>query len=305
MSVIRNADVRFYDIEQGADGLATGGVLRPKKGEGKNAGTGKGKGTGTRTFYKLIFEADSKERHPLCRDIFDQTGAWTSGQCDSAAAYTVWTLTFSENLTSVYTVDGEKTPITYSITSSVTLPEWKHLATTDPDDRAEITRVTMRTAHHEAGHSRCPEEVTAAVQRFWEALPPTVPRRDVSAINAAVAKVVREFYQHLGRNIADVTYDTVTRHGYIQGAVYNKSIDKQGDDRTKFSAPSVAEALMQELVADLVPTPKSKVHPSGRRRRHRSLKCGASGTCRIPRDVVAALGVGRPGPHPLHHHGGV
>jgi hypothetical protein len=289
-----DTQVRFYDIESTSTKkpshviLDTGSKTRKldgradKKASTGGAGTGTGAeptptepGAGTRTFYNLIFEANSKQEQPLCKDIFDQTGAWSSGKCDQAAAYTVWTLTFSDNLSAVYSPTGDKTPLTYKVTSSVTLPEWQHTfgEETDADDRAEILRVSMRTAHHESGHRRCPEEVTAAVQRFWDALPTTVPRHEVAAMNNAVYRTVREFYQHLGRNIADSEYDKISRHGYIQGAIFNKRVDKEGDDRTVFVADT--EALVSALVQGM--SPKQKRKPNVPRRRQRHAKCGIKG----------------------------
>jgi hypothetical protein len=295
MTVVRDTDVRFYDVEHGGGGGGKtldhlGGV---GDGDDDKPGPKPGpKSTATRQFYKLIFEAESKQSHPLCRDIFDQTGAWTSGKCEAAAAYTVWTLVFSENLPSIFSADGTKTPITYSITSSITLPEWKHGVVAAPDDKAEITRATVRTAHHEAGHGKCPEEVVAAVQRFWDALPAKIPRADVPAVNNAVYKVVTKFYQHLGRNVADIMYDSVSRHGYIQGAVFNKNPDTKGDNRTKFETAE-KHVFVKKLVTGLglgsgsSSTPPKRKHDAGRGRRHqRSLKCGASGRCSVPKSVL-------------------
>ena len=215
----------------------------------------------TSTFYRLIFEAPSKQTQPLCRDIFQQTGTWTVGKCEEAAAYTLWSLTFGPSVDAVYSPEGTKTPIATHITSSVTLPEWPGVKASNPDDRAEIMRVCMRTAHHEAGHRLCPEAVAAAVDRFWAALPQAVPPIRVPALNKAVSKVIHGFYEHVGRNITDVVYDKLTRHGYIQGAVFNQHVDKQGDDRTVFTKDdSTLVAAMAEGLVVLAPPRPLPLH---------------------------------------------
>jgi hypothetical protein len=270
----------------------------------------------TGAFYKLIFEAPSKKAQPLCRDIFQQTGAWTSGNCDQAAAYTIWSLTFSDNVDAVYTEDGTKTAITCHITSSVTLPEWHKVdATITPDDRAEIMRVCIRTAHHEAGHRQSPEAMAAAIDRFCTALPAAIPRGAVKATNCAVSKVIRGFYEHIGRNMTDVIYDAISRHGYIQGAVFNKKVDKQADNRTIFTHDddTLVSVMSDGLTggdddtrsgpdpdsnsdsdtnsgagSDFVagashPKPRAVGKPKRRRRVKRGLKCSATGTCPLRR----------------------
>jgi hypothetical protein len=212
-----------------------------------------GRKASVRAVYSALFETPDILVHPLCRDIAETTLGAVSHKCKDAAAYTKWSMQISGG--PLYDAHGAKRRLHITINSTVVLPKWAQRAVATPDNRAEIDRVLLNTAAHEAGHRSCPEDLAQAIVRFVNALPQSVDPRQVKAMNTGVDSIIHSFYYHQGRHIADAKKDVITRHGYIEGATYNTFPDKKGDPRDKYAQDA---RVVQHLVPRGTAAPQRK-----------------------------------------------
>ena len=181
---------------------------------------------GIKDYHDTIFGG---EVNPLCQEIKKFNGADVPG-CETAAAYTAWTVTTSKILYGKMKGGSiGKLPFHIRCNIRTSLPQWRQIKKTTTEEREEVRRFEMRTAYHERGHSLACESVAQSIQRFINSMPATVSDSDVAAMNDSVSRVIREFYLPMARK-ADEEYDAATGHGFTQGA---EAKDAVGQKRRK------------------------------------------------------------------------
>lgn len=188
------------------------------------------------SLHHVLFETQ-KQEHPMC-SLLSREGFSTDG-CERAAAFTTWNVRPKRAILEPYDpVTGKKTPpdmANIRVRARVVLPRWNQLRDASKLHRQEATRACMRTAYHEAGHMSTAHAVAEAIHRFVAALPARVAPAVVPVMNLAVQEVVRQFYIKQAR-VSDDLYDTLSRHGLIQGAVFDRALRPQGEPRHKYES---------------------------------------------------------------------
>ena len=179
------------------------------------------KTTGIKDYHDTIFGGVV---NPLCREIENFNGTHVLG-CESAAAYTAWTVVTSNVLYGKQGGRVARLPFVITCNIRTALPQWQQIDSTTTEEREEVRRFEMRTAYHERGHSLACESVAQSIQRFINSMPGTVSDADLDAVNESVRRVIREFYLPMARK-ADVEYDSATGHGFTQGAEAKDAVQK-------------------------------------------------------------------------------
>lgn len=169
---------------------------------------------GTAGYVAKLFDPKVK---PLCKLMKEETGM-DNPDCGVSTAYTSWSHTVPQK--ELYNRAGHKQALSIQYTTTATLPLWENIGSASKHDAAEARRADLRTAYHEAGHQSTPGALTAAIVRFADGMPGSVPAKDVQAYNTAVQTFITAFYVAMGR-AADKRYDATTGHGLLQGAEYS------------------------------------------------------------------------------------
>jgi hypothetical protein len=150
----------------------------------------------------------------LCAVMKDMLG-YKGKKCETAAAFTTWTIRLEPR--EPYAISGVKQPVAVQFEALVATPVWKHEAQAAADEAADARRFSAQTELHEHGHVASGENAAVCIAAFVNALPDAVAPVDVAPLNAAVQRVVQDFYIPAA-HAADKTYDLVTDHGRVQGA---------------------------------------------------------------------------------------
>lgn len=196
-----------------------------------------------RAYYNKLFHAKRPADQPLCQIIHKVEGV-PSTNCDQATAYTHWDMSFSTKC--IYdATTGRKQPLVVTFNHRMFLPKWSHIHSAKRRVGAEVMRSLSRTALHEAGHRASGEATAAAIQGLWEALPQQVNPATAPAMCKAFFALVQGFYYKLGRRVTDDNVDTVTRHGYVEGAEYNFRLEPAPKIATMTNAKAEHQALVQ------------------------------------------------------------
>ena len=169
---------------------------------------------GTAAYVSQLFDTKTK---PLCALMKTDTGN-DNPDCGVSAAYTTWSHAVTQE--ELYDATGRKQALSLEYATTATLPHWENIASAGKHDAAEARRADLRTAYHEAGHQSTPGALTAAIVRFADAMPATVPSGEVQVYNSAVKAFITLFYVAMARS-ADVRYDAATGNGLLQGAEYS------------------------------------------------------------------------------------
>lgn len=172
---------------------------------------------------RKVFDKLFKTRadgHPLCARL-GITSA--SSKCADAAAVTRWSFDVDLRTPIFNATTGARRTVRIDYSATVILPKWTQRDRAPVDDQAEIDRVFLNTALHEAGHRSTPEALATAVTRFLDALPARVHVDVAAAASSAAAAVITDFYCHQARHEADHRHDITSRHGTVEGAVFNKT----------------------------------------------------------------------------------
>lgn len=187
-----------------------------------------------RDHHDALFDGVQK---PLCIAMEKLHGTAVPG-CEDAAAFTKWVVSVrylgmqkslpslrfrvAENETrskadGLYDSLGAKRDVSIDCTIMTVLPQWDKITEASTKVRAEVRRFELRLAYHEHGHGLACEHLAQSIKRFLDNMPHRVPVTRVADYNAAVQKVVVNFYTAMARK-ADLAYDEITGHGLTQGA---------------------------------------------------------------------------------------
>lgn len=152
-------------------------------------------------------------------DIEGDTEAELRAQLDARGpeghdAYTAWHVTWKFPF--LQTEEGCTTgPVTTAVRVNVTLPRWKGPA----DERDPLVRRWRRyldaLKEHESGHRETGFRAATDITETLPALPPKPTCEEAEEAANTAAREVLERYR-----AGDIAYDTETRHGATQGAVF-------------------------------------------------------------------------------------
>jgi predicted secreted Zn-dependent protease len=161
--------------------------------------------------------------NPLCT----VTGQSPGGGCSDAAGATSWRFDTAAAEQGVYDPDGLKIGApAFACHTRIYTPELQEGQQALPAERAAVDAFLQNVTTHELGHAQACQQLKSSVGRFVEQLPSEINADMVSALNAAVAMVIHDFYERQARS-ADKLFDKHTGHG---GKGYGAQLPKHLKD---------------------------------------------------------------------------